>query len=63
MDSHCVICGRYMSEGTGMVCHNCESKPCDSCIRVKDPEDCEQKSCVSWRKWWLRRWEALRNGK
>lgn len=24
MDSHCVICGRYLPEGEGMVCPICE---------------------------------------
>ena len=37
--------------------NNC---PCKGCTRVKDPRDCENKSCAEWREWWLKRWEAMR---
>ena len=62
MDNHCVICGAYLADTGRMVCHKCE-KPCDTCTKVDSPDDCERKSCGKWRKWWLKRWEALRNGK
>lgn len=38
-------------------------KPCLTCQKVKDPVDCENKSCKEWREWWLKKWEELRNGK
>jgi hypothetical protein len=34
--------------------------PCKSCTRVKDPQDCDNKTCAAWREWWLKRWEAMR---
>lgn len=34
--------------------------PCMRCIRVADPEMCEDKSCRLWRQWFLQRWEELR---
>ena len=37
--------------------------PCDTCTRVKDPKNCENKQCQVWRNWFLRKWEELRNGK
>ena len=37
--------------------------PCLTCTRVKDQENCENKSCQAWREWFLRRLEELRNGK
>ena len=33
--------------------------PCLCCTRVSDPENCENKGCVPWRKWFLARWEIL----
>lgn len=41
---------------------NKNQSPCLTCTRVKDPIDCEIKSCKEWREWWLKRWEALRSG-
>lgn len=34
--------------------------PCKSCTRVKDPENCENKSCKDWQQWFLDRWETMR---
>lgn len=34
--------------------------PCICCTRVKDPRDCENKNCQVWRRWFIARWEALR---
>ena len=34
--------------------------PCLTCTIVKDPANCENKSCQVWRKWFIRRWEVLR---
>lgn len=42
---------------------NKNQSPCLTCTKVKDPSDCENKSCKAWREWWLKRWEALRNGR
>ena len=36
--------------------------PCKTCTRVDVPELCDCKSCVAWRKWFLKRWEEVRNG-
>lgn len=35
-------------------------KPCLTCTKIKDPSDCEIKSCKDWREWWLKRWKELR---
>ena len=37
-----------------------EMSPCLYCTRVMDPEDCENKSCKLWQKWFLRRWAVIR---
>lgn len=38
-------------------------KPCLTCTRVKDPDNCEIKSCKVWREWFIQIWEKMRNGK
>lgn len=35
-------------------------KPCDTCDRVMDPANCENKCCQDWRQWWIKRWEEIR---
>jgi hypothetical protein len=35
-------------------------KPCDTCSRVKNPADCENKKCLAWQEWFCRKWEELR---
>lgn len=37
--------------------------PCDRCVKVPNPSNCENKNCKAWKEWWLKRWEALRNGR
>jgi len=34
--------------------------PCLVCTRVRDPQDCENKNCKAWQKWFLGRWAAIR---
>lgn len=34
--------------------------PCLTCTRVKDPKNCENKSCKDWQAWYIGRWEAMR---
>ena len=36
--------------------------PCFSCTRVADPRNCENKNCQLWRRWFIARWEAMREG-
>lgn len=33
--------------------------PCRTCVRVRDPENCENKRCNEWRRWFLRRWDLI----
>lgn len=33
--------------------------PCLGCIRVRDPENCENKNCVLWKSWFLSRWSMI----
>lgn len=35
-------------------------KPCLTCTKVEDPSDCEIKSCLEWRKWFLKKWAQIR---
>ena len=35
--------------------------PCLTCIRVKDPSNCENKTCKLWKAWFIRTWEAMRD--
>ena len=70
MEDRCVACGEVIPEGR-QVCPMCEKgkqnmaneSPCVTCTRVKDPENCENKSCQVWREWFIRRWEEIRSGK
>lgn len=34
--------------------------PCIGCTRVKDPRNCENKNCQVWQRWYIARWEHLR---
>lgn len=34
--------------------------PCEKCKMVKNPEACNRKNCIIWRKWWLAKWEDIR---
>ena len=34
--------------------------PCLHCTRVKDPSNCENKTCKEWQAWFISRWEAMR---
>lgn len=35
-------------------------KPCLTCQRVRDPENCENKICRDWQGWFIDRWEDMR---
>jgi hypothetical protein len=35
-------------------------KPCISCTRVTDPENCEDKRCQAWQRWFTDAWDQLR---
>lgn len=37
------------------------NKPCDTCKRVRDPKDCENKQCKVWQQWFLDRWKEVNN--
>lgn len=34
--------------------------PCLTCVRVRDPENCENKKCKDWQAWFIDRWESMR---
>lgn len=34
--------------------------PCFTCTRVRDPINCENKTCKDWQAWFLDRWESMR---
>ena len=34
--------------------------PCTHCTRVKDSQNCENKNCKPWRKWFFAQWEETR---
>ena len=35
--------------------------PCTYCSRVPNPNNCDNKKCVPWQRWFLRKWEHTRN--
>lgn len=37
-----------------------KESPCISCIRVKDPQLCENKHCKPWQQWFIGKWEGMR---
>lgn len=36
------------------------NSPCFTCTRVRDPINCENKTCKDWQAWFLDRWESMR---
>ena len=34
--------------------------PCLQCTRVRDPKNCEAKTCKDWQAWFIDRWESMR---
>lgn len=34
--------------------------PCLYCTRVRDPKNCENKTCKDWQAWFIDRWESMR---
>lgn len=36
------------------------NSPCLQCIRVTDPETCDDKRCRQWQHWFLGKWEQTR---
>ena len=34
--------------------------PCLTCTRVRNPGNCENKTCKEWRAWFIDRWETMR---
>ena len=34
--------------------------PCLGCLRVADPENCADKTCRIWQRWFLEKWEQTR---
>ena len=37
-----------------------QKSPCACCQRVAEPNQCENKNCMYWRKWFIGRWERIR---
>ena len=35
-------------------------KPCMDCDRVENPEGCEIKECMLWRRWFIHEWDRMR---
>jgi len=35
--------------------------PCLTCTRVRDPQNCENKTCRDWQAWFIDRWESMRD--
>ena len=33
--------------------------PCVGCKRVAEPENCDNKMCADWRRWYEKRWDFL----
>lgn len=33
--------------------------PCETCTRVKDPGNCENKNCRTWREWFVQKWNEM----
>lgn len=36
-----------------------ECSPCEGCLRVAEPHNCENKQCKRWGIWFLKRWEKI----
>ena len=42
--------------------NDCRQSPCENCKSVNNPEDCQNKECVSWKAWFIERWNEMRRG-
>lgn len=38
---------------------NWKESPCTGCQRVANPQACDNKDCMRWRRWFINRWEQL----
>ncbi|MBQ4641606.1 MAG: hypothetical protein IJB47_03225 [Oscillospiraceae bacterium] len=38
---------------------DCKQSPCLTCVRVDNPDACENKTCKEWKRWFLGRWELI----
>ena len=36
------------------------NSPCLNCTRVREPQNCENKTCKDWQAWFIDRWESMR---
>lgn len=36
-----------------------DCSPCEGCMRVANPDACENKNCKLWKNWFLRRWAGI----
>ena len=36
------------------------NNPCNCCTRVEFPRLCENKECTLWRRWFIQKWNAMR---
>lgn len=36
-----------------------KQSPCLTCMRVDNPNACENKTCKEWKKWFLGRWALI----
>lgn len=37
-----------------------KESPCVGCRRTADPEGCDNKDCKQWQRWYIARWDHLR---
>ena len=37
------------------------NSPCLTCNRVRDPKNCENKTCRDWQAWFIHHWESMRD--
>lgn len=37
-----------------------KKSPCETCLTVLNPSECDNKKCVPWQRWFIAKWEAMR---
>ena len=51
----------YSKKGGGYNMVTREDSPCLTCTRVKDPKNCENKTCKPWQAWFLAWWKGMQS--
>ena len=56
------VCDAVIGKENGKMKHvQRKISPCINCTHVLDPENCDNKRCTAWRRWFVERWDSIRS--